>query len=142
MVALPTQAAYRAANGFLDSFSRHRRSNGPPACTLAFGLTTEVGVGQRDGTRTMIQHDQLHGIGEYVFLSLLDAGFLGQPRSAATRRHYDPLGEAQITARLGPSKLAKVAKRYTRAEKPLWQSDTKFLRVGRALSKSSMVLVV
>jgi hypothetical protein len=77
VVAMPTQAAYCAANSFQDAFSRYRKGKGPTSCSIAFGLITEIGeFGQRDITRTMIRRHGPYPTGELKFLRLLEAAFL------------------------------------------------------------------
>jgi NAD(P)-dependent dehydrogenase (short-subunit alcohol dehydrogenase family) len=80
VMALPTTAAYCAANCFQDAFARYRRSKGLPGCAIAFGLITEIGVmGQRSGTRKMLNRHGLYDTGELGFLRLLEGAFLDPP---------------------------------------------------------------
>jgi len=46
MVGSPGQGAYAAANSWLDSFTRWRRSQGLPASSVAWGAWAEIGAGQ------------------------------------------------------------------------------------------------
>ena len=46
MVGSPGQGAYAAANSWLDSFARWRRSQGLPAQVVAWGAWAEIGAGQ------------------------------------------------------------------------------------------------
>jgi NAD(P)-dependent dehydrogenase (short-subunit alcohol dehydrogenase family)/acyl carrier protein len=133
VVALPTQAAYCAANSFMDSFARYRRSLGLPACAVAFGLITEMGVGQTDVTRNMIARHDLYGTGERGFLQILEAAFLEQPATSASWAQFDPLAGSQITANLDPSKLAKQARSRQNGQIPRWRLDRKFAFVNRAI---------
>ncbi|KAF2275719.1 polyketide synthase [Westerdykella ornata] len=134
VVALPTQAAYCAANSFQDAFARYRRLQGLPATAIAFGLITEIGdVGQRDATRQMIQRNGLYRTGELGFLRLLEAAFLDSPESKPDWHAYDPLAEAQITTCLEPSQLAKIAHQVGEGPPPRWHSDAKFSHLFRAM---------
>jgi len=139
VVALPTQAAYCAANNFQDAFARYHRPVRPPACALAFGLITDIGVGQQDVVSKMIAGNGLHGIGESRFLRLLEAAFWEQPETTTSWAHFDPLAAAQITTRLDPSKLAKEARKRQDAQMPPWRSDRKFAHINRANYTSSVV---
>jgi polyketide synthase 5 len=46
MVGSPGQGAYAAANSWLDSFARWRRSQGLPASVVAWGAWAQIGAGQ------------------------------------------------------------------------------------------------
>ncbi|KAF2265025.1 polyketide synthase [Lojkania enalia] len=134
VVALPTQAAYCAANSFQDAFARYRRAQGLPAASIAFGLITEIGdVGQRDATRHMIHRNGLYRTGELGFLRLLEAAFLESPQPTQSWYNYDPLAEAQITTCLDPSELAEMASQVQDGA-PRWHSDAKFLHLLQAMN--------
>jgi acyl carrier protein len=136
VVAMPTQAAYCAANSFQDAFSRFRKAKGLPSCAIAFGLITEIGdFGQRDITRKMVRRNHLYPTGELGFLKLLEAAFLDEPECTSTWSSFDPLAGSQITTCLEPSLLAMMAKKQDRntAEAPRWCSDKKFSHLVRAM---------
>ncbi|KAF2180125.1 hypothetical protein K469DRAFT_640404, partial [Zopfia rhizophila CBS 207.26] len=134
VVALPTQAAYCAANSFQDAFARYRRAQGLPASSIAFGLITEIGeVGQRDATRQMVYRNGLYRTGELGFLRLLEATFLDPPTVTSSWYDYDPLAEAQITTCLEPSELAKIAYKVGDGPPPRWHSDAKFSHLLQAM---------
>lgn len=136
VVAMPTQAAYCAANSFQDAFARYRKARGLPACSIAFGLITEIGdFGQRAITRNMIRRHGLYPTGELSFLRLLEAAFLELISGTASWQVFDPLAESQITTCLEPSKLARMAQAGDRntAEAPRWYSDKKFSHLLQAM---------
>jgi NAD(P)-dependent dehydrogenase (short-subunit alcohol dehydrogenase family) len=143
VVALPTQAAYCAANSFQDAFARHRRAMGLPATAVALGLITEIGdAGQRDITRLMIDRNNLYGTGELGSLRLLEAAFMDVPvldkASDTFERdwaHSDYLAGAQITTCLEPVKLAEMLKKNgTTRGVPRWTVDLKFSHIMQAVN--------
>lgn len=80
LLALPTTAAYCAANCFQDVLARHRRSNGLPACAIGFGLITEVTeVATMDqvlaNQRNNQLNNQLYQTDEFTFLRQVEAAF-------------------------------------------------------------------
>lgn len=148
VVALPTQAAYCAANSFQDAFARYRRAIGLPACAIALGLITEIGeAAQRDITRTMIDRNNLYGTPELGTLQLLEAAFLDYPSVDQTSSPYashwsefDPLAQAQITTCLEPTKLAKkLEQNGTAMGAPRWTTDKKFSHIMQAVTDSLAV---
>ncbi|KAF2111546.1 hypothetical protein BDV96DRAFT_499365 [Lophiotrema nucula] len=137
VVALPSQPAYCAANGFQDAFARYRRSQGLPGCAIAFGLITEIGhLGQRTKTRDLIYRNGLYRTGELDFLRILEAAFLPSPPRTARGPAFDTLAEAQITTCLDPSELAQMAgKNYNvDTQIPRWHMDKKFSHLLQAMS--------
>jgi polyketide synthase 5 len=69
MVGSPGQGAYAAANSWLDSFTRWRRSQGLPASAIAWGAWAEIGQGQgmaEDAAMAIAPDD-----GAYAFDALL-----------------------------------------------------------------------
>lgn len=137
VMALPTQAAYCAANCFQDAFARYRRSLGLPGCAIAFGLITEIGeMGQREKTRQMIYRNGLYRTGEMGFLRMLESAFLHCPSPTSKNMHFDPMAEAQLTTCLEPGELAKMAgKHYDAAtQQPRWHSDKKFSHIFQSMN--------
>jgi NAD(P)-dependent dehydrogenase (short-subunit alcohol dehydrogenase family) len=136
VVAMPTQAAYCAANSFQDAFARYRKARGLPACSIAFGLITEIGeFGQRAITRNMIQRHGLYPTGELDFLRLLEAAFLDPTERNFSGHACDPLTKSQITTCLDPYKLAGMSQAGDRnsPEAPRWYADKKFSHLLQAI---------
>jgi polyketide synthase 5 len=98
MVGSPGQAAYAAANSWLDSFSHWRRAQGLPATAIAWGAWAEIGRGQgfaADAGMAISPDD-----GAYAFEVLLrhDRGYTG----------YAPVsGAPWLTAFAQSSKFAE-----------------------------------
>jgi NADP-dependent 3-hydroxy acid dehydrogenase YdfG len=137
VMALPTQAAYCAANCFQDAFARYRNSLGLPGCAIAFGLITEIGeMGQREKTRKMIYRNGLYRTGELGFLRLLEGAFLKSPQPTSDLFQFDPLAKAQITTCLEPAELAKMAGKHydTETQLPRWHSDRKFSHLLQSMN--------
>ncbi|KAI9689711.1 MAG: hypothetical protein M1820_010081 [Bogoriella megaspora] len=140
VMAFPTQAAYCAANSFQDAFARYRRSQGLPACSIAFGLITEIGdFGQRNVTRDMIFRNGLYRTVEMDFLRQLEAAFLPNPVPLAqfegslfrSNHQFDPLAEAQMTTAFDPGRLAT---EYAHSpQQPRWHSDRKFAHILQSM---------
>jgi NAD(P)-dependent dehydrogenase (short-subunit alcohol dehydrogenase family) len=132
-IAQPTQAAYCAANSFQDQFARHRRSQGLPATTIAFGLIHEVGeLGRRVDVQNSMSRNDLYATREAGFLHLLEAAFLPQVEDG--NDHYDPLCTAQIVTSLEPALL--LAKQHENrgagiTTNPRWHSDLRFSHIIR-----------
>jgi polyketide synthase 5 len=68
LVGSPGQAAYAAANSWLDAFTRWRRAQGLPANAIAWGAWGEIGLGTAlaEGDAAILPDE-----GDYAFESLL-----------------------------------------------------------------------
>jgi NADP-dependent 3-hydroxy acid dehydrogenase YdfG len=133
LLALPTTAAYCAANCFQDALARYRRSNGLPACAIGFGLITEVtNVSTMEQVLANQRNNQLYQTDEFTFLRQVEAAFLPDPAPDEndTWHRFDPLAIAQIMTGLEPSKLAGV---YHARESPMWRGESRVSHIARAM---------
>ncbi|UFZ04087.1 SDR family NAD(P)-dependent oxidoreductase [Bradyrhizobium ontarionense] len=93
----PGQAAYAAANAFLDSFAAHRRSLGKPVFSINWDTWREVGMAERfaQGTGIPLDHGLSPSQGYDAFRRALQSGnpnilvSVGDWERRATRRLVD-----------------------------------------------------
>ncbi|KAH7316948.1 polyketide synthase-like protein [Stachybotrys elegans] len=72
-IGIPTESNYCAANAFLDSFARWRRSNGKPAVSLALGMVSDVGyVHENPEIESLLLKRGTHPLTENDLLRLVD----------------------------------------------------------------------
>ncbi|WAC27141.1 type I polyketide synthase [Ancylobacter sp. SL191] len=88
LVGNPGQAAYVAANGYLEALARRRRAAGLPALAMVWGAISDVGVLARDGATSEKLSRRL-GLGLLTASDALDelGRTLGDPDQPATRVH-------------------------------------------------------
>lgn len=67
----PGQAAYAAANTFLDALAAHRRASGLPAVSIAWGPWAEVGMAARAGRLEAMASDGMGAIAPEVGAAML-----------------------------------------------------------------------
>ncbi|PTB75157.1 polyketide synthase [Trichoderma longibrachiatum ATCC 18648] len=73
-----TESNYCAANGFLDSFARWRRSQGKPAVSVGLGMISEVGyLHENPDIEAMLLRKGIQPLNEDEFLQVLDYGISG-----------------------------------------------------------------
>lgn len=83
LIGNPGQAAYVAANGYLEGLARRRRKAGLPALAIAWGAIEDVGVlaradatrealANRTGIKGMLAQDALRAMAEVLALPSLD----------------------------------------------------------------------
>ncbi|KAJ4289017.1 hypothetical protein N0V90_011359 [Kalmusia sp. IMI 367209] len=134
VAALPAHATYCTANAFQDAFARYRRSLGLPACTIGFGLITEItAVARRDMTIRTNKRHHLYGNGELETMQLLEAAFLDSPPEADGSlgwQSHDPLATSTLTAFWDPAKMTTA---YVEGQEPVWHSNKKYSHILRAL---------
>lgn len=85
-VGTATESNYCAANGFLDSFARWRRSRGQPAVSIGLGMISEVGyLHENPEIEALLLRKGIQPINEEEMLQIVDLA-LG---SEAARRPAD-----------------------------------------------------
>jgi hypothetical protein len=78
-----TESHYAAANTFLDSMARYRRSIGLPATSIALGMITEVGhVSNHPRLEAAMTKIGMHGIDEQDYLRMMELACRPQKPSA------------------------------------------------------------
>ncbi|WP_229397814.1 type I polyketide synthase [Micromonospora okii] len=103
----PGQAAYAAANAFLDALAAHRRAAGLPAVSLAWGMwdTPGMAASVSDADRARSARGGLAAMSAETGLALFDAA-LAADRSALVPAVIDvPAMRAQVVAGRVPSLL-------------------------------------
>ncbi|MGK5544300.1 type I polyketide synthase [Streptomyces sp. URMC 127] len=88
LIGSPGQAAYAAANAFLDDLTAHRRAQGLPATAVQWGAWSEVGAGQDMERRGFAMINPADGID--ALDRILSAGY--------THISYSPIDPAQWLA--------------------------------------------
>ncbi|KAL7794100.1 polyketide synthase [Trichoderma afarasin] len=82
-----TESNYCAANGFLDSFARWRRSQGKPAVSVGLGMISEVGyLHENPEIEAMLLRKGIQPLNEDEFLQILDYGISGPGSDAEFTR--------------------------------------------------------
>ncbi|WP_372514493.1 sulfolipid-1 biosynthesis phthioceranic/hydroxyphthioceranic acid synthase [Mycobacterium lacus] len=115
LLGSPGQGAYAAANSWLDSFARWRRTQGLPATVIAWGAWAEIGRGAglaESGDTTMITPDE----GAYAFEALL--------RHTRVYSGYAPLvGSPWLTALAQRSRFADAFGSTERADHSKFRAE-------------------
>lgn len=72
-VGVATEANYCASNGFMDAFSRWRRSQGKPAVSIGLGMISEVGyLHENPDIGAILSRRGVQAMPEEEFLQLID----------------------------------------------------------------------
>lgn len=84
-----TESNYSAANGFLDTFARHRRSLGLPGTSVALGAIKGIGyLAEHPEAEAILKQQGFWSMDEEELLQLIDlaiSGYQNQPDSAETK---------------------------------------------------------
>ena len=93
-VGTATESNYCAANAFLDSFARYRRSLGLPAISIGLGMISEVGyLHEHPEIEALLLRKGIHAINEDEFLQICDialtdsASSISQDNDQFTKAH-------------------------------------------------------
>jgi len=126
-----TESNYSAANTFLDSMARYRRSLGLPATSIALGMITEVGhVSEHPELEAAMTKNGMHGIDEQDYLRIMELACRPQNPSAPAW-DYDVHAAAHIITGLEPGRVSKVL------GNTLWLKDNRLSHVKNYLNASS-----
>ncbi|MCP2341499.1 malonyl CoA-acyl carrier protein transacylase [Actinomadura rupiterrae] len=98
VVGSPGQAAYAAANAFLDALAHHRRAQGMPAASLAWGLwaaPSGMTAGLNGADQARMRRGGLVPLAEAEGLALLDASLAtGHPNPVPARLDVEAIAVA------------------------------------------------
>ena len=76
-IGSPTESSYAAANAFMNSFARYRRSHGLPATALGLGVISEVGyLAEHVEMQAVFTRRGIQPIPEDEMLQLVDAAIM------------------------------------------------------------------
>jgi NADPH:quinone reductase-like Zn-dependent oxidoreductase/acyl carrier protein len=120
VIGNPGQAAYVAANGFLEGLARERRSAGLPALAVAWGAIADVGVlarggatrdslAQRAGARGIKARAALDALGEALAKPIAGASIVIADVNWSTARAHLPLMASPTYGRLARGEAASAA---------------------------------
>jgi hypothetical protein len=100
-----TESNYCAANCFLDSFARYRRSLGLPATSVSLGMISDVGyLHENTEVERLLLRKGLQPINEVELLQIIDLA-LSHPSSSIATDRYDPHTSSHIITGLEPFAL-------------------------------------
>ena len=114
------QAAYAAANTFLDAFSQHRQSQGLPMTTIDLAAVKEVGYLADNAEKAKLVQETLGttAVGEKELQCLIAAAIMGQMQDHCNSHCITGIGiERGLTA-------------------PSWMSDPKFEYIRPSMAAS------
>jgi hypothetical protein len=126
-----TESNYSAANTFLDSMARYRRSLGLPATSIALGMITEVGhVSEHPELEAAMTKNGMHGIDEQEYLQIMELACRPQ-NPLVPAWDYDVHAAAHIITGLEPGRVSKIL------SNTLWLKDNRLRHVKNYLNASS-----
>lgn len=89
-IGIATESNYCAANSFLDSFARYRRSQGLPATSLGLGMISEVGfLHENPEIEALLLRKGVHSINEDELLQLVDIALSPEAVDTSARNGGD-----------------------------------------------------
>lgn len=109
-VGTATESNYCAANGFLDSFARHRRSLGKPVSSLGLGMISEVGyLHENPEIEALLLRKGIQPLNEEELLQVIDLAIAGP--ACAAGMSYDTLAASHILTGLEPNGIRELMKK-------------------------------
>lgn len=138
-VGTATESNYCAANAFLDTFARYRRSLNLPATALGLGMISEVGyLHEHPEIEAILVRKGIHAINEDEMLQICDIALSPQPASADTAPGAEHFAPAHILTGLEILGLDKIRKRGFEGPRHMLYSDPRLAIVSGALSAISI----
>lgn len=137
-VGSATESNYCAANAFLDSFARYRRSLGLPATALGLGMISEVGyLHEHPEIEAILVRKGIHAINEDEMLQVCDIALSSQPSSPVKITGEDHFAQAHFVTGLEVLGLGKIRKSGFEGPHHMLYRDPRVAIIRGALSEIS-----
>lgn len=125
----PAQSNYAAANSYLDSLARHRRSQQKPAASIILPMVLGVGVvAENLELEDALKRKGMYGIDEEHLLGAFEIAIIEQQRQGAADH---------LVVGLDPAQLQKAIDEAGEDADSFWMGDPRFRAIVHAMKSGS-----